>query len=75
LEDAAAILFFFALLAFPAPAAYRAVTNSASAKTQTWRVSKAQEPLIVAFSPNGAKLAGTVWQPSGASIVIWAVPK
>jgi len=51
------------------------VTNSATAKSQTWRVSKAQEAPIVALAPDGAKLAGTVWQPSGASIVIWAVPK
>lgn len=51
------------------------VTNIATAKSQTWRVSKAQEAPIVAFSPDGAKLAGVVWQPSGASIVIWAVPK
>jgi DNA-binding beta-propeller fold protein YncE len=51
------------------------VTNIASAKSQTWRVSKAQEAPIVALAPDGAKLAGTVWQPSGASIVIWAAPK
>jgi hypothetical protein len=53
------------------------VTESATAKTQTWRVSRAQEPPgAVAFSPDGTRLAGTVRQPSaGASILIWAVPK
>jgi hypothetical protein len=52
------------------------VTESASRKTQTWRISRAQEAPAVAFSPDGARLAGTVWQLSGAGlIVIWAVPK
>lgn len=52
------------------------VTESASGKTQTWRVSGAQEAPAVAFSPDGARLAGMVWQPSGAGLIlIWAVPK
>lgn len=51
------------------------VTASAPAKTWTWRVSRAQYPPAVAFSPDGKKLAGTVWQPSGGSIEIWAVPE
>jgi WD40 repeat protein len=53
------------------------VTQSATAKTWTWRVSRAQEPPgAVAFSPDGTRLAGTVRQPSGGgSILIWAVPK
>jgi len=52
------------------------ITESATAKTWTWRVSKAQlEMPAVAFSPDGKKLAGTVWQPSGGSIEIWAMPK
>jgi WD40 repeat protein len=53
------------------------VTERATAKTRTWRVSKAQlTSPAVAFSPDGTKLAGTVWQPGGASILIfWAAPK
>jgi WD40 repeat protein len=52
------------------------VTESAPAKTWTWRVSRAQYPPTVAFSPDGTRLAGTVRQPSGGgSILIWAVPK
>jgi WD40 repeat protein len=54
------------------------VTESAPAKTWTWRVSRAQEPPgAVAFSPDGTRLAGTVRQPpsGGGSILIWAVPK
>jgi WD40 repeat protein len=52
------------------------VTESASGKTQTWRVSRAQEAPALAFSPDGARLAGAVWQPSGAGLIlIWAVPK
>ena len=29
----------------------------------------------LAFSPDGTKLAGTVKQPSGESIVIWTAPR
>jgi WD40 repeat protein len=48
------------------------VTESATAKTQTWRVSRAQEPPgAVAFSPDRTRLAGAV----GESILLWAVPK
>lgn len=61
--------------------AFVKVTQSATAKTQTWRVGSAQIAPAVALSPDGTKLAGSVTQaitqtqPSGASIVIWAVPK
>jgi WD40 repeat protein len=52
------------------------LTEAATAKTRTWRVSDAQlAPPAVAFSPDGTKLAGTVRQPSGGAILIWAVPK
>ncbi len=52
------------------------VTEGATAKTRTWRVSGAQlDAPAVAFSPDGTKLAGAVTQPGGASILIWAVPK
>jgi DNA-binding beta-propeller fold protein YncE len=60
------------------------VTESATGKSRTWRVSGAQYPPAVAFSPDGTKLAGTVWQPiqpgsrpgsDQGSILIWAVPK
>jgi WD40 repeat protein len=56
--------------------AFVKVTESATAKTQTWRVSGAQLAApAVAFSPDGTKLAGAVPQPGGTSILIWAVPK
>jgi hypothetical protein len=51
------------------------VTASAPAKTWTWRVGGSANGPAVAFSPDGMKLAGTVQQPSGESILIWAVPK
>lgn len=51
------------------------VTRSAPAKTWTWRVGGSANAPVVAFSPDGTKLAGTVKQPSGESILIWAVPK
>lgn len=52
------------------------VTKCVTAKTWTWRVSAAQvDQPPVAFSPDGKKLAGTVWQPSGGSIDIWALPE
>jgi WD domain, G-beta repeat/WD40-like Beta Propeller Repeat len=51
------------------------VTESAPAKARTWRVSRAQDAPVVAFSPDGTRLAGTVRQPSGGAILIWAVPK
>jgi hypothetical protein len=53
------------------------VTERATGKTRTWRVSQAQlhEP-AVAFSPDGKKLAGIVKQPGGGSnLIFWAVPK
>jgi WD40 repeat protein len=61
--------------------AFVKVTESATGKTQTWRVSPSQIDPAVAFSPDGTKLAGAVSraitqaQPSGASILIWAAPK
>jgi WD40 repeat protein len=62
--------------------AFVKVTESATAKTQTWRVSNAQNAPAVAFSPDGTKLAGAVTQrepssPDGTtlSILIWAAPK
>jgi hypothetical protein len=62
--------------------AFVRVTESATAKTQTWRVSKAQYAPAVAFSSDGTKLAGAVTQPqpsspdgTNLSIMIWAVPK
>jgi hypothetical protein len=61
--------------------AFVKVTEIATGKTQTWRVSQSQIEPAVAFSPDGTKLAGAVSraitqsQPSGASILIWAVPK
>lgn len=53
------------------------VTERATAKTRTWRVSKVQlDSPAVAFSPDGSKLAGVVKQPGGAStLIFWAVPK
>jgi WD40 repeat protein len=55
--------------------AFVKVTESATGKARTWRVSGASDAPAVAFSPDGARLAGSVRQPSGASILIWAVPK
>ena len=60
------------------------LTESAIGKSRTWRVSRAQHPPAVAFSPDGTWLAGTVWQPirpgsrpgsDTGLIQIWAVPK
>jgi WD40 repeat protein len=51
------------------------VTEIAPAKTRTWRVGEVAYAPAVAFSPDGTRLAGTVGQPSGAAILIWAVPK
>lgn len=52
------------------------VTEGATAKSWTWRVSAAQsETPAVAFSPDGKRLAGAVMLQGGASIEIWAVPK
>ncbi len=60
------------------------VTEIATAKSRTWRVSRGQYPPAVAFSPDGTRLAGTVWQPilpgsrpgsDSGLILIWAVPK
>jgi WD40 repeat protein len=50
------------------------VTDNVRAKTRTWRVGESASAPVVAFSPDGTRLAGTVQQPSGASILIWAVP-
>jgi DNA-binding beta-propeller fold protein YncE len=54
--------------------AFVRMTESATAKTWTWRVGQGDPPAL-AFSPDGTKLAGTVSQSRGGSIVIWAVPK
>jgi hypothetical protein len=56
------------------------MTDSATGKSLTWRVSRPQIQPAVAFSPDGTKLAGAVTQrdPSEGtklSIVIWSVPK
>jgi WD40 repeat protein len=51
------------------------VTASAPAKTWTWRVGASAHGPALAFSPDGTRLAGTVTQSSGESILIWAVPK
>ena len=51
------------------------VTEIATGKDRTWRVSQAQEAPAVAFSPDGARLAGTVGPAGGAAVLIWAVPK
>lgn len=62
--------------------AFVKVAESATAKTQTWRVSNPQYAPPVAFSPDGTRLAGAVTQPqpsspdgTNLSILIWAVPK
>jgi hypothetical protein len=49
--------------------AFVRVTESAPAKTWTWRVGQGDPPTL-AFSPDGTKLAGTVSLSSGESIVI-----
>jgi WD40 repeat protein len=51
------------------------LTEVAAAKTRVWRVGQAAYAPAVAFSPDGTRLAGTAWQPSGGAILIWAVPK
>lgn len=60
------------------------VKESATGKSRTWRVSRAQYPPAVAFSADGTRLAGTVWQPirpgskpgsNSGLILIWAVTK
>jgi hypothetical protein len=60
------------------------LTHIASGKSRTWRVSRAQYPPAVAFSPDGTKLAGTIRLPiqpgskpgsDAGAILIWAVPK
>jgi WD40 repeat protein len=54
------------------------VTDLATATTRNWRVSDgggSTDAPVLAFSPDGTKLAGTIKQADGASIVIWAVPK
>jgi hypothetical protein len=54
--------------------AFVRVAEIATARTWTWRVGQGDPPAL-AFSPDGTKLAGTVSQSSGESIVFWAVPK
>jgi hypothetical protein len=51
------------------------LTEVAAAKTRTWRVGRAAYAPAVAFSPDGTRLAGTVGEPDGGTILIWAVPK
>jgi WD40 repeat protein len=51
------------------------VTQGAPEKVWTWRVGQETSAPALAFSPDGTRLAGTVGQSNGASIVIWAVPK
>jgi WD40 repeat protein len=51
------------------------LTEVAAAKTRTWRVGEVANAPAVAFAPDGTRLAGAVGQPSGAAILIWAVPK
>jgi WD40 repeat protein len=54
------------------------VTDTTTGKKLTWRVGDAAgttDSPAVSFSPDGKKLAGTVTQPKGQSIVIWAAPK
>jgi WD40 repeat protein len=55
--------------------AFVEVTRIAPERTWTWRVAEEASAPAVVFSPDGTKLAGTVGQSNGASIVIWAVPK
>jgi WD40 repeat protein len=55
--------------------AFVEVTQSAPEKVWTWRVGEEASAPAVAFSPDGTRLAGTVGQAGGASILIWAVPK
>jgi WD40 repeat protein len=55
--------------------AFVEVTATAPAKTWTWRVGQAHDAPAVAFSPDGIKIAGTLSQAGGASVLIWAVPK
>jgi WD40 repeat protein len=60
------------------------VTERATGKSRTWRVSRGQYPPAVTFSPDATRLAGTVWQPilpgsrpgsDSGLILVWAVPK
>jgi WD40 repeat protein len=60
------------------------LTHSETGKSRTWRVSRAQYPPAVAFSPEGTKLAGTICQPirpgskpgsDTGLILFWAVPR
>jgi WD40 repeat protein len=55
------------------------MTDTATAKTWTWRVGEQTQGSLdapaVAFSPDGTKLAATVKELHGASILIVAVPK
>jgi WD40 repeat protein len=55
--------------------AFVEVTASARAKTWTWRVGAPANAPAVAISPDGTRIAGTVTQPGGESILIWAAPK
>jgi hypothetical protein len=51
------------------------LTEVAAARTRVWRVGHAAYAPAVAFPPDGTRLAGTVGQPSGGAILIWAVPQ
>jgi WD40 repeat protein len=58
--------------------AFVRVTDNATGKTLTWRVGQANgmgDQPVVAFAPDGTKLAGTARLPGGESLLIWAVPK
>jgi WD40 repeat protein len=58
--------------------AFVRVTDLGTEKKLTWRVGDAggtTDSPVVAFSPDGKKLAATVKQTKGESLVIWAVPK
>jgi WD40 repeat protein len=55
------------------------LTDTATAKTWTWRVGEQTQGYMdapaVAFSPDGTRLAAAVKELKGGSILIWAVPK
>jgi hypothetical protein len=58
---------------------YVELTDVESGDVRTWRVGDAEaggpsQP-VLAFSPDGTKLAGTVDRPGGTAVVIWAVPR
>jgi hypothetical protein len=55
--------------------AFVEVMHVPRAKTWIWRVGESSNAPAVAFSPNGATLAGALRESSGGSILIWAVPR